>query len=95
MTTVHLHDNSIATVHSADGVTGVLCVDATDHSYFLRVYRESGDFTDYALHHSDLRVTIADTDAAFYHEGSRTWLDHRPETLGLQPADDRSSFGRT
>lgn len=75
----------VVTTKPADGVRGILCY--TGQNYFFRVYHEAGDgFTDYELMHSDLEITIRDRDAAFYEHKGRRYLDHAPETLGLEPA---------
>lgn len=68
---------------SANGVEGHL-IYTGDHKYYFRVYDADGGFTDYDIAHSDLCVTITDEDATFYHENSRTILDHAPSTLGLK-----------
>jgi hypothetical protein len=47
------------------------------------VYDAEHNFVDYDLHHSDLCVTIDDTDAYFYHQDDQDILDHAPMTLGL------------
>ena len=67
-------------------MSGFLCRSAVDGSYFFRADGEDGSFTDYALRHDDLRVTIAsDAMASFYHVGDETVLDHSPQVLGLHP----------
>ncbi len=78
------YGDATAAVRSADGVTGFLCRSAVDGSSFFRVYGEDGSFTDYALRHEDLRVTIAsDAMASFYVVGNEHVLDHSPPVLGL------------
>ena len=70
---------------SADGVSGCL-IQGIDQM-FLRVYDDVGCFIDYAIFHSDLFVTIKDTDAFFYHKDSGVYsdiLDHSPSTLGIK-----------
>jgi hypothetical protein len=64
---------------SANGVNGVLI--RTLNGYMFRVYDDDHNFVDYALHHSDLSVTITDEDAYFYRNSV---LDHAPATLGIQ-----------
>ena len=85
-TTVRYGD-ATAAVHAADGVTGFLCKSAAaDGRFFFRVYGEDHAFTDYALRHDDLRVTIAsDAMASFYEIGDEHVLDHSPQVLGLPP----------
>lgn len=68
----------------ADGVTGILCRCAVSGRVFFRVYDDNHNFVDYAIAHSDLRITIQDTDAAFYEMESGMYLDHAPETLGIK-----------
>lgn len=67
----------------AAAVSGVLCRSASGDGYFFRVYGADGSFTDYALRHDDLVVTIApDALATFYRVGDDHLLDHSPEVLG-------------
>ena len=69
-------------MQSADGVTGII-IHSGGH-YWFRVYEDLGEFKDYNLAHSDLSVTINDSDATFYeYENGTMSLDHSPETLGL------------
>jgi len=65
---------------SANGVEGFL-MRSVGGEYFFRVYKDDG-FVDYYLTHSDLCVTITDTDAFFYQDDDGNWLDHSPATLG-------------
>ena len=79
---------SDATVKSAEGVTGHLIYDM-DGMWYFRVYgdRKAGEFTDYAIFHTDMTVTITDPDAFFYKKDSGMYhniLDHSPETLGIE-----------
>ena len=79
------YGGATAEVRAAEGATGFLCRSAVDGSTFFRVYSEDGSFTDYAMRHDDLCVTIAsDAMASFYHVGDEPVLDHSPEVLGLQ-----------
>lgn len=69
-------------ITSANGVSGVIIQSGGD-TYF-RVYHDGGAFTDYDLRHSDLVVTINDSDAFFYEDGQEvSKLDHSPATLGI------------
>lgn len=86
---------SAVTNKSANGVSGHLLRHG-DGTYFFRVYNYSdegvdGDtFTDYAIFHSDLFVTIEDPDAFFYSKDSGLYkdiLDHSPSTLGIDSND--------
>lgn len=73
-------------IKSADGVTGVL-IKTFDGRFALRVYHDESkeSFTDYAIRHNDLQVTIKDSDAAFYEsENQDPVLDHSPKTLGIK-----------
>ncbi|NDB57519.1 hypothetical protein EB001_03640 [bacterium] len=65
---------------SANGVVG--CLLPIGNLWVFRVYDEGGDFTDYDIHHSDLKVTINDEDAYFYETPKGLILDHAPNTLG-------------
>jgi hypothetical protein len=67
----------------AEGVQGQLIYTGMG-KYMFRVYTDSGEFTDYDLHHSDLCVTITDSDATFYSDAFGNRLDHNPETLGIK-----------
>lgn len=66
----------------ANGVEGILIYTGGPTHYVFRVYTDSGEFTDYDLHHGDLSVTITDEDATFYSDDQGNRLDHNPETLG-------------
>ena len=50
----------------------------------FRVYQNHGEFIDYDIDHTELKVKIVDEDAYFY--GDKI-LDHAPETLGLEECD--------
>ena len=78
------YGNATAEATPAGGTTGVLCR-GIHGEHFFRVYDRQGEFTDYALRHDDLTVTIAaDELAAFYRIGDDHLLDHSPEVLGLE-----------
>jgi len=67
---------------SADKVNGCLLRVDLD-KWVFRVYDENYNIKDYEIFHSDLVITIDDTDAFFYErEDGRLVLDHSPETLG-------------
>ena len=68
----------------AKGVEGVLLYTGGPMKYVFRVYADSGEFTDYDFHHSDLSVTITDDDATLYSDDNGNRLDHNPETLGVE-----------
>lgn len=67
----------------ATGTTGFVL--HTIKGYVFRVYEEgTRAFRDYELHHSDLEVTIQDTDAVFYElDSGKHVLDHGLATLGI------------
>ena len=67
---------------SADGVRGHL-LNLIDGTIVFRVYDDKHNFVDYDIHHSDLCVTINDTDAYFYQRDGQDILDHAPMTLGI------------
>jgi hypothetical protein len=69
------------TATKATGVEGCL-IRGVDGKYYFRVYDADHNFVDYDLAHSDLSITITDSDAYFYRENGRDILDHSPETLG-------------
>ena len=71
---------------SANGLRGHI-IYGIDGAYYFRVYDQDHNFTDYALCHSDLTVTIDDTDAFLYGDGSTARLDHSPTTLGQNEKD--------
>jgi hypothetical protein len=71
-------------IESADGQEGYLIWCGGDR-YVFRIYKEAPhEFTDYDLRHTDMRVRIVDSDAYFYSDSKRDWLDHSPETLGIK-----------
>jgi hypothetical protein len=67
---------------SANGVCGHL-LNLIDGTVVFRVYDPEHNFVDYNIHHSDLCVTITDSDAYFYRRDEQDILDHAPMTLGL------------
>ena len=71
------------TARSAKGLRGHI-IDSFDGNYYFRVYDADHNFTDYDLRHSDLCVTIDDTDAYFYDTEFSSILDHAPMTLGIK-----------
>ena len=75
-----LKNTILPAVKSADGVSGSLCR-GIGGTYFFRVYHDHEKFTDYELLHSDLNITIEDSDAFFYSTNVCAVLDHSPETL--------------
>lgn len=78
----------------ADGVSGVLCRNAVDGRTFFRVYGTEGAFTDYAVHHEELSVTIAPgAMASFYMIRGDPVLDHSPQVLGLRPPGESRTLG--
>jgi hypothetical protein len=81
------YGKQVARVKSADGVEGML-IRSLGGKYLFRVYQSDGAFTDYVLRHSDLCVTIHDSDAAFYSVDERHVLDHAPATLGLEEVSE-------
>ena len=82
-TQVKLRSGREAEVEPAKGIHGMLLVSGADDGYFLRV-RHGTEFRDYRLAHSDVEIRIVDNDAFFYRAGDDLWLDHAPETLGLE-----------
>ena len=72
----------MTTAKSADGVEGCL-IRGHDGEYYFRVYDADHNFVDYDLMHSDLSITITDSDAYFYRKPGRDVLDHAPATLGI------------
>ena len=82
-TRVKLTSGREAEVEPAKGIHGTLLFSGAGDGYFLRV-RHGAEFWDYPLAHSDMEVRIVDNDAFFYRVGDDLWLDHAPETLGLE-----------
>jgi hypothetical protein len=72
----------IPITQSANGISGHLLRLGNGNVVF-RVYDQDHNFVDYDLAHTDLTVTIHDTDAFFYRDEYRDVLDHAPETLGI------------
>jgi hypothetical protein len=76
-------------ITNANGVTGMLLNPYhQDGKWVFRVTNDDKTFTDYILSHSDLCVTIHDTDAAFYEDGGHRRLDHSPEVYGIKGNED-------
>ena len=86
MPTNYHYGKGVASVSPANRVRGIL-IRGIDGHYWLRVRINQDEFVDYDLRHSDLEVTIHDSDAAFYKIGDRHILDHAPQTLGLKTAE--------
>jgi hypothetical protein len=70
-------------IEPAKGLEGQLIYTGAGH-YVFRVYDENYDFTDYAMCHADLSITITDNDAALYRDDNGDRLDHSPATLGIK-----------
>jgi len=66
----------------ATGAEGYILRSFDGHGQLVfRVYHDHGEFIDYDIDHTELKVKITDEDAYFY--GDKV-LDHAPETLGLK-----------
>ena len=87
MTEKYIYGKKISTVRDASGISGII-IKLMDGSIAFRVYEnDKSSFTDYALNHDDLPVTIeAGSLASFYSSGEDHALDHSPEVLGLKKA---------
>lgn len=71
-------------IESADGREGYLIWCGGDR-YVFRIYKEAPhEFTDYDIHHTDMRIRIIDEDAYFYSDEKGDSIDHSPETLGIK-----------
>lgn len=77
-------------IESAHGRTACL-IYCGPGKYKIRVWDPTklGTFKDYDLRHSDLFFEIRDEDAYLYEENDKLWLDHGPQTLGI---DDETSM---
>lgn len=83
-TSLYMYGGLPVHARSAAGVKGVL-IRTADSQILFRLYHDSERFTDYAIRHADLSVTIDETElAAFYTGGRENLLDHSPEVLGLE-----------
>ncbi len=82
-TRVKLRSGREAEVEPAKGIHGMLLTSGAGNGYFLRV-RHGAEFRDYRLAHSDVEIRIVDNEAFFYRAGDDLWLDHAPDTLGLE-----------
>ncbi len=69
-------------IQKNDNLKGILCK-STDNSFFLRVYNDDKTFTDYNIYHSDMEIQILDSDAYIYEEEGEFYIDHSPQTLGI------------
>ena len=63
---------------SANGTTGLLIRVGDD--FMFRVYN-GRSFTDYAIFHYDMQITITDPDAYFY-DSTKPFIDYSPQSLG-------------
>jgi hypothetical protein len=72
-------------IKSANGLTDRL-TDGGDNQYYIRIYDEHNPnmFKDYDIKHWDLVFDINDEDAYLYEDGDKCWIDHSPETLGIE-----------
>jgi hypothetical protein len=71
-------------IESADGQEGYLIWCGGDR-YVFRIYTDAPhEFTDYDIHHTDMRIKIMDSDAFFYSDEKGNSIDHSPETLGIK-----------
>ena len=72
-------------IESADGREGYLIWSGGDR-YVFRIYTAApNEFTDYDIHHTDMRIRIIDEDAFFYSNDKGDSIDHAPATLGIEP----------
>lgn len=59
----------MSNIKSANGISGIILRSHSDEGgCIFRVYDNNGGFKDYDLLHSDLCVTITDSDAYFYED---------------------------
>lgn len=74
-------------IKSANGLTGRL-IYCGDDQYRIRVYdkHKLSTFEDYDIRISDLFFEITDEDAHIYEDRitGRRYIDHNPESLGLE-----------
>jgi hypothetical protein len=72
-------------IESANGREACL-IYCGDDQYRIRIYdkHKLGMFKDYDIRHFDLFFEIKDEDAYLYEEGDQQWIDHSPETLGIE-----------
>ena len=77
-------------IESANGRTACL-IYCGSGKYKIRVWdpRKLGTFKDYDIGHSYLFFEIRDEDACLYEQDDKLWLDHGPQTLGI---DDETSM---
>lgn len=81
------YGHKTANVRPAGGTRGTLHR-SFDGEYFLRIHTSDTVFTDYAIKHDDLEVTISEEAlASFYQIGDDHFIDHNPSVLGLQVID--------
>lgn len=71
-------------IESAHGRTACL-IYCGSGQYKIRVWHPNklGTFADYDIRHSDLFFEIQDEDAYLYEQDDKLWLDHSPQTLGI------------
>lgn len=72
-------------IEPADGCEGYLIWCGGDR-YVFRIYTAAPhEFTDYDIHHTDMKIKIMDSDAFFYSDDKGDSIDHSPATLGIKP----------
>jgi hypothetical protein len=72
------------TIESADGREGYL-IWCGGNRYVFRIYTDAPhEFTDYDIHHTDMKIKIMDSDAFFYSNEQGDCVDHAPDTLGIK-----------
>lgn len=70
-------------IGSATGLHGCL-IYIGNSEYRIRFYNNQG-FDDVKIAHWDLEFQITDSDAYLYEDDEgQKWLDHAPETLGIE-----------
>lgn len=77
-------------IKDAEGVRGFILGDAFGHGIRFRVYdpEDKSKFTDYAVAHSDLEVTIHDGASLWEYADGRRNLDHSPAALGCKKVEE-------
>lgn len=84
----YLYGGKPAKTESAAGIKGTI-IRAFDGNMMFRVYYSNERFTDYAIRHDELNVTIdKDELAAFFEVGEQHILNHSPQVLGLRKVED-------
>lgn len=82
----YIYAGKPCSVKDASGVKGTLI--QSEHSFIFRVHETDGSFSDYAIKHDDLAVTIEGQELAAIYQGEQIGvIGLSPSVLGLKRTD--------